>query len=64
MRAFFGKPAIRLPLGTDGKLLPAPGPSARYHGTAVLGFHSGQEAMRFGTLAVIWLKSTFRHCSG
>ena len=50
-----------LPLGTDGQFLTAPGPAARKYRTAILGLHTGEEAMRFGAVAIIRLKSTFRH---
>ena len=52
-----------LPLGTDGQFLTAPGPAARQHRTAILGLHTGEEAMRFGTVTIIRLKGTFRHFS-
>ena len=50
-----------LPLGADGKFLSAARPAAREHRTPVLGLHAGQKAVRFGTMAIIRLKSTFRH---
>jgi len=50
-----------LPFGTDSQLLPAPGPAAREHRAAILGLHPGEESMRFGTVAIIRLKSAFRH---
>ena len=50
-----------LPFGTDSQLLPAPGPAAREHRAAILGLHPGEEAMGFGTVAIIRLKSAFRH---
>ena len=52
-----------LPLGTDGQLLAAPGPAAREYRASILGLHTGEEAMRFGAVAIIRLKSTFRHLS-
>jgi hypothetical protein len=52
-----------LPLVTDSELLAAGGPAAGENGPAVLGFHPRAEAMRFGAVSVIRLKSTFRHCS-
>ena len=52
-----------LPFGTDSQFLPAPGPAARKHRAAILGLHPGEESMRFGTVAIIRLKSAFRHCS-
>lgn len=50
-----------LPLGTDGQLLAASCPAARQHRTAILGLHTGEEAMRFGTVTIIRLKGAFRH---
>jgi len=61
MRALLGKPAIPLPLVADGELLPPTGPPASDHRAAILRGHAGQKAMRFGAVAVIRLKSTFRH---
>jgi hypothetical protein len=52
-----------LPLGTDGQFLTAPGPAAGQHRTAILGLHTGEEAMRFGTVTIIRLKGAFRHFS-
>jgi len=51
-----------LPFGADGELFAAPRTAAGKNGTPVLGFHSGQEPVRLGAVAVIRLKSTFRHC--
>jgi hypothetical protein len=50
-----------LPLGTDGQLLTAPGPPARKYRAAIFRLHTGEEAMRFGTVAIIRLKGAFRH---
>ena len=50
-----------LPLGTDGQFFAASGPAARQHRAAILGFHTGEKAMRLGTMTIIRLKSTFRH---
>ena len=50
-----------LPLGTDGQLLAASGPTAREHRAAILGLHTGEEAMRFGTVTIVRLKGAFRH---
>jgi hypothetical protein len=50
-----------LPLGTYGQLLAAPGPAAREYRAPILGLHTGEEAMRFGTVAIIRLKGAFRH---
>jgi hypothetical protein len=61
MRALLGKPAIPLPLVADRELLAPTGPSASDHRAAILGRHAGEKAMRFGAVAVIRLKSTFRH---
>ena len=61
MRALLGKPAMPLPLVADGELLPPARAAAGQHGTAVLGGHAGEKAVRFGALSVIRLKSTFRH---
>jgi hypothetical protein len=52
-----------LPLGADGQFLAASGPAARQHRTAILGLHTGKEAMRLGTVTIIRLKGTFRHFS-
>ena len=58
----FGKTGDEiLPLGTDSEFLAAPGPAPRQHRAAILGLHTGKETMRFGTVAIIRLKSTFRH---
>jgi hypothetical protein len=50
-----------LPLGADRQFLTAPGPAAREYRAAILGLHTGAETMRFGTVTIIRLKSTFRH---
>jgi hypothetical protein len=52
-----------LPLGTDGQLLTASGPAAREYRASILGLHTGEEAMRFGTVTIIRLKGAFRHFS-
>jgi len=52
-----------LPLGTNGQLLATPGPAAGKHRAAILGLHASEEAMRLGAVAIIRLKSTFRHLS-
>ena len=52
-----------LPLGTDGQLLAAPRPSAREDRTPIFRFHAGEKAMRFGAVAIVRLKSAFRHFS-
>jgi len=61
MRALFGKPAMPLPLVADGEFFSTASTPAGQHGAAILGGHTGEEAMRFGTVSVIGLKSTFRH---
>jgi hypothetical protein len=50
-----------LPFGAYGQLLAAPGPAARQDRATVLGLHAGEEAVSFGTVTIIRLKSTFRH---
>ena len=50
-----------LPLGTNGQLLTAPGPAAREYCASILGLHAGEEAVRFGAVAIIRLKSAFWH---
>jgi hypothetical protein len=52
-----------LPLGTDGQLLAAPGPPAREYRAAIFSLHTGEEAVRFGTMTIIRLKGAFRHFS-
>jgi len=52
-----------LPFGADGKLFASPRAAAGKNGTSVLGFHPGQEPVRLGAVAVVRLKSTFRHFS-
>jgi len=44
-----------------GQLVAAAGPAARQHGPAVLGLHALTKSVHFGALAIIRLKSTFRH---
>ena len=61
MRALLGKPAIQLPLVADRELLASTSPSASDHRAAILGGHAGEKTMRFGAVAVVRLKSTFRH---
>jgi hypothetical protein len=51
-----------LPLRTDREFLAASGAATGENSTAILGFHTGTEAMRLGAVAIIRLKSTFRHC--
>jgi hypothetical protein len=50
-----------LPLGTDGEFLAAAGAAPGKNGPAVLGLHARAEPVRFGAMAVVRLKSTFRH---
>jgi hypothetical protein len=52
---------MHLPLGADGELFAASRATSRKHGPPVFGCHAGQKSMLFGALAVIRLKSTFRH---
>jgi hypothetical protein len=52
-----------LPFGADGKLFASARATAGKNGTPVLGFHPGQEPVRLGAVAVVRLKSTFRHFS-
>ena len=51
-----------LPLVAHRELLAASRAAAGKNGTPVLGFHTGTEAMSLGAMAIIRLKSTFRHC--
>ena len=51
-----------LPLRTDREFLAATGAATGEHSAAVLGFHTGAEAVGLGAVAIIRLKSTFRHC--
>ena len=44
-----------------GQLVTAAGPAARQHGSAVLGLHALTKSVHFGALAIIRLKSPFRH---
>ena len=54
---------VQLPLGTDREFLPAAGPAAGEHGTPILGFHTGAEAVGLRAVTIVRLKSTFRHFS-
>lgn len=47
---------------THRQLPAALGAAARQHGLAVLGFHARPETVRLRTFAIIWLKSSLRHC--
>jgi hypothetical protein len=53
----------RLPFVADGKFLSSSGATASKHGAAILGFHAAAETVRLDTLAIIRLKSAFRHFS-
>jgi hypothetical protein len=53
----------RLPFVADGEFLASSGAPAGEHGAAVLGFHPAAEAVRLDALAIIRLKSAFRHFS-
>jgi hypothetical protein len=53
----------RLPFVADGEFLASGGAPAGEHGTAILGFHAATEAVRLDTLAIVRLKSAFRHFS-
>ena len=48
-------------LVTYGQLVTAAGPAACQHGSAVLGLHALTKSVHFGALAIIRLKSPFRH---
>jgi hypothetical protein len=52
-----------LPLGANGQFLAATGAAAGENGAAVLGLHTGAKPVRFGAVAIIRLKGTFRHFS-
>lgn len=51
-----------LPFGADREFLAASRAAAGKNGAAVLGFHAAPEPVCLGAVAVIRLKSTFRHC--
>jgi len=48
-------------LVADGQLVTAAGPAACQHGPAILGLHALTKSVHFGALAIIRLKSPFRH---
>jgi hypothetical protein len=50
-----------LPLGADRQLVTAAGAAAGENGASVLSLHPGAEAVRLGAMAIIRLKSAFRH---
>jgi hypothetical protein len=53
----------RLPFVADGEFLASSGAPARKHGAAILGFHAAAKAVGLDTLAIVRLKSAFRHFS-
>ena len=52
-----------LPLGADGQFLAAARAPAGEDRTTVLGLHAAAKTMRLGAVAIVRLKSTFRHFS-
>jgi len=52
-----------LPLGANGQFLAAASAAPGQNGASVLGLHTGAKPMRFGAVAIVRLKSTFRHVS-
>jgi hypothetical protein len=52
-----------LPLGANGQFLAAACAAPGQNRASVLGFHTGAKPMRFGAVAIVRLKSTFRHFS-
>ena len=52
-----------LPLGANSQFLAATSAAAGENGAAVLGLHPGAKPVRFGAMAIIRLKGTFRHFS-
>jgi hypothetical protein len=52
-----------LPLVTDREFLPASRAAAGENSATVFGFHAGTKAVSLGTVTIIRLKGTFRHCS-
>jgi hypothetical protein len=53
----------RLPFVADRELLTPTGAPAGQYGAPILGFHAAKESMGLSALAVVRLKSTFRHSS-
>jgi hypothetical protein len=53
----------RLPFVANRQLLTSSSAAARKHSPAILGFHPAAKAMSLGALAIIRLKSAFRHLS-
>jgi hypothetical protein len=58
-----GNQRWRLPLGTDGQFLAAASAAPGQNGASVLGLHAGQKPVGLGAVAIVRLKSTFRHVS-
>ena len=52
-----------LPLVANREFFATSRAAASENGTPVLGFHAGAEAVSLGTVTIIRLKGTFRHCS-
>jgi hypothetical protein len=52
-----------LPLGANGQFLAAASAAPGQNGASVLGLHTGAKPVRLGAVAVVRLKSTFRHVS-
>jgi hypothetical protein len=52
-----------LPLGANGQFLAATCATTGENGAAILGFHTSAKPVRFGAVAIIRLKGTFRHFS-
>ena len=50
-----------LPLGTNGQFLAPACAATGQNGASVLGLHPGAKPVRLGAVAVVRLKSTFRH---
>jgi hypothetical protein len=53
----------RLPFVANRELFAAPGAAAGQYGAPILGFHAAAETVGFRAVAIIRLKSTFRHFS-
>jgi len=53
----------RLPFVADRELFAAPGATAGQYGAPILGFHAAAETVGLRPVAVVRLKSTFRHFS-
>jgi len=50
-----------LPFGTDREFLTPARAPARQHGTAIFRLHTGAESVCLRTVAIVGLKSAFRH---